>query len=198
MKLRYGFLGALILALMGFPACNKTRQVGIAENAGPVVSPGRNRAAGVEWDMPAGWKREADRPMRIATYSIPAVPGDAEGAECGAFYFGVGQGGSVQANADRWAGEFEQPNGKAARDAAQVEKESIAGLEVTTVRCQGTYLYSSTPMEPATQKKPNYALLGAIVEAPQGLIFFKMTGPQKTVKAAEPAFTAMLASFHRP
>jgi hypothetical protein len=198
MKPRYWFLAALVLALTAFAGCNKTRQVGIAKNAGPVVAPGRNQAAGLEWDMPSGWTREADRPMRIATYGIPAAPGDAEGAECGVFYFGVGQGGSAEANVDRWASEFEQPNGKASREAAQVEKQSIAGAEVTTVRCAGTYLSSSTPMGPATRKKPNYALLGAIVEAPQGLVFFKLTGPKKTVDAAQPAFQTMLDSFHRP
>lgn len=198
MKSRYGILAALILAAAVLAGCNKTRDVGIKQNAGPVVTPGSNQAAGVAWDMPTGWTREPDRAMRIATYRIPAASGDAEGAECGVFYFGVGQGGSVEANVNRWASEFEASKGKSARDAAQVTQQSVAGVEVTTVRCSGTYLFSSTPMGPVTAKKPNYELLGAIAEAPQGLVFFKMTGPKKTVDAAQTAFQGMLDSLHQP
>ncbi len=197
MKSRYGILAALILGVAVLAGCNKTRDVGIAKNAGPVVTPGSNQAAGVAWDMPSAWTREHDRAMRIATYSIPAAHGETEGAECGVFYFGVGQGGSVQANVDRWAGEFETANGKPARQAAQVQKTSIAGAEVTTVRCAGTYLAPSMGMGSPAVKKPHYALLGAIVEAPHGLVFFKLTGPEKTVDAAQPAFQSMLDSLRR-
>jgi hypothetical protein len=43
--------------------------------------------------------------------------------------------------------------------------------------------------------KPGYRLLGAIVEGPQGSIFFKFTGPAKTVAQNQTAFDAMLASI---
>ena len=46
------------------------------------------------------------KPMRKATYGIPAAPG-AEAGECGVFFFGKGQGGSVDDNLSRWAGQFE-------------------------------------------------------------------------------------------
>jgi hypothetical protein len=39
---------------------------------------------------------------------------------------------------------------------------------------------------------------GAIVEAPEGLVFFKLTGPLNTVAAAEGDFNSLLASVHRP
>jgi hypothetical protein len=60
---------------------------------------------GLRWDASAGWKPDAQRPMRLATYTIAAT-GDHEGAECGVYYFGPGQGGSIQANLDRWIGQF--------------------------------------------------------------------------------------------
>ena len=61
--------------------------------------------AGLRWTPPANWKSEAQRPMRLATYTVPPAAGDHEGAECGVFYFGQGQGGSVDANMDRWIGQ---------------------------------------------------------------------------------------------
>jgi hypothetical protein len=44
-------------------------------------------------------------------------------------------------------------------------------------------------------KKENYRLLGAIVAGPQGSVFFKFTGPAKTVAAAQPEFDALIASM---
>jgi hypothetical protein len=38
---------------------------------------------------------------------------------------------------------------------------------------------------------------GAIVEAPEGLVFFKLTGPLNTVAAAENDFNSLLGSVHR-
>ena len=37
--------------------------------------------------------------------------------------------------------------------------------------------------------------LGAIVEGPEGLVFFKLTGPAATVRSASAEFDAMLHSL---
>jgi hypothetical protein len=42
--------------------------------------------------------------------------------------------------------------------------------------------------------KPGFKLLGAIVQGKEGAVFFKFTGPAKTVEAAQKAFEALLAS----
>ena len=54
--------------------------------------------AGVRWTVPANWKAEPQRPMRLATYNVPPAAGDRDAGECGVYYFGAGQGGSVDAN----------------------------------------------------------------------------------------------------
>jgi hypothetical protein len=46
-------------------------------------------------------------------------------------------------------------------------------------------------------KKENYRLLGAIVEAPEGLVFFKFTGPAKTIAAADTEFDALIGSVSK-
>ena len=113
------------------------------------------------------------------------------------YYFGVGQGGSVEANLKRWAGQFEQPDGKDSEKVAKREKLQIAGLPVTMMSLSGIYLASAGPMSPIKERKPNFRLLAAIVEAPKGLVFFKLTGPNKTVTAAEAEFRALLDSLRR-
>ena len=43
----------------------------------------------------------------------------------------------------------------------------------------------------------NYRLLGAIVDAPEGAVFFKLTGPSATVAAAEKDFDSMISSIQK-
>jgi hypothetical protein len=50
-------------------------------------------------------------------------------------------------------------------------------------------------MMQVTGKKTGYRLLGAIVEGPQGSVFFKLTGPENTVKSAKDGFDALLQSI---
>jgi hypothetical protein len=139
--------------------------------------------------MPPAWKAEAQRPMRLATYTI------APGAECGVYFFGSGLGGSVAANLDRWIGQFLQADGKASKEAAKIVKRTIHGWPVTTVDVSGAYTGMGGPTAQPGPALSGYRLLGAIVEGPQGSIFFKFTGPAKTVAANRAVFDQMLASL---
>jgi len=154
--------------------------------------------AGLTWTAPPGWKAEAERPMRLATYTVVPAAGDHEGAECGVYYFGPGQGGSVEANLDRWIGQFLQADGKPSRSAAKIEKRNVQGLPITTVDVSGAYTGMGGPMAKPGEPKPGYRLLGAIAEGPKGSVFLKFTGPQATVAHNQPAFDKMLASFQVP
>src|SRR5260370_19616869 len=62
-------------------------------------------AGGMKWTAPAGWQGiGGDGQGRAATYKVPAASGDSEGGECVVYFFGQGQGGTVDANIDRWKG----------------------------------------------------------------------------------------------
>jgi len=150
--------------------------------------------AGLQWIAPSGWKTEAQRPMRLATYTVPHAPGDADNGECGVFYFGQGQGGSVDANMDRWIGQFLQADGKPSKSAAKIEKRTAHGLKLTTVDVSGSYTGMGGPMAQGGAPKPGYRLLGGIVEGPQGSVFFKFTAPAKTIAQNQSAFQRMLDS----
>ena len=135
--------------------------------------------------------------MRAATYRVPAAAGDPEDAECAVFYFGVGQGGTVQANIDRWVSQFEQPDGGPSSKVAKVTEQIINGLKVTTVSLAGTYLASRGPMAQPAAAKPGFHMLAAIVDAPQGPVFFKLTGPSKTVLGIREEFEGFLQTLKR-
>jgi hypothetical protein len=148
-------------------------------------------AAGLKWTAPAGWKAEAQRPMRAATYAVAPAPGDQDAAECAVYFFGAGQGGSIDANIDRWKGQF--------RPAASVQprKRTIHGLPVTTIDISGEYSGMGGPMATQPSAKSGYRLLGAIVEGSGGNIFIKFTGPAKTIGANQQKFDQLLASFDK-
>ena len=129
--------------------------------------------------------------MRAATYVIPPAPGDTEPAECAVFYFGEGEGGGIQANIDRWLGQFEPAPQTPPKPAVR----KMNGLRITTIEYAGAYTGSA--MMGAKTSKAGYQLYGAIVEAPGGNVFFKFTGPAKTAAAAKPAFDRLLASLRK-
>jgi len=150
----------------------------------------KGSAAGLTWSIPKRWAAQGQRTMRVATYTIPVASGDAEVGECAVFYFGADQGGSVEMNIDRWASQFEQ-----AKISDHGSKE-VNGIKVVTVQISGTYLAPSGPMMESSGKKENFVLHGAIVVGPQGPVFFKATGPAKTMESASPEFDALVASVH--
>ena len=154
-------------------------------------SPGsaQGAAGGIHWSAPSRWTEQPARPMRIATYTVPPAPGDSEAAECAVYYFGKGQGGGVDDNVTRWAAQFEG-SPKAERSAKEVN-----GLKVNLVQVAGAYLAPGGPAMQSQGRKENYRLHGAIVEAPEGAVFFKCTGPARTVAAAHTEFESLVASL---
>ncbi|MEK7834001.1 MAG: hypothetical protein AAB401_23130 [Acidobacteriota bacterium] len=148
----------------------------------------------ITWTPPARWEAKPASGMRAATYIVPPAKGDTDGGECAVF---TNIGGGVQANIDRWIGQFEQADGGSSAAKAKQKTETINGFAVTTVDLTGTFAGGGMAMGQPATSKPNYRLLGAIVEGPSGEVFFKMTGPAKTMAAAQNEFQAMLKSVRK-
>ncbi len=136
---------------------------------------------------PVGWEWvESPSPMRKAQLKVPGADRK-ESAEVVFFHFGEGNGGGVQANVDRWLGQFEGPRDKTH---SQVEEITVGKRQVTYVQAEGTYV-SGMPGGAKTPQ-PNSMLLGAIIASPQGDVFVKLTGPAAVAKAAKEAFRQMI------
>jgi hypothetical protein len=183
---------ALLLAAVLLPAAGCTKQQQQTGQAGANMASlgsATGSVAGIHWSLPKRWSEQGQRPMRVATYSIPAAEGDAETGECAVYYFGKDQGGTVDQNIERWISQFET-GGVPARSGKDVN-----GMKLTLVQVAGAYLAPAGPMMQSSGKKDNFRLLGAIVEGPEGLVFYKFTGPAKTVAGAEGEFNAMVESL---
>ncbi|AKT39860.1 hypothetical protein [Chondromyces crocatus] len=202
---RVSWAAALTVALAAATtACSKTPEPPASTQPdAPAAPPGalaptgghpaatRPAQGGTElgWEVPSGWE-SAPNPsaMRKATFKVKKVDGDPEDAE-----LSVSQaGGSVEQNLQRWVGQFEQkPGAENPR-----HQRSIGDLKVTVVEARGTYKSGMPGMGP-TVPKPDWALLGAIVETPVAgeSWFFKLTGPEKTVTAAKADFDKFIDSL---
>ncbi len=162
-----------VLAFRGFAEDPKVERIDIAEGK-LFLTP------------PSDWKKMEPR-SRIIQYEFRA-PKDAKDDDEAARITVMAAGGSVEANIDRWIGQFDD----VAKEDAQVEKKEVANQVVHLVEIKGTYKESSGggPFAPGPMKKfPNYRLLGAIVVTRDaGTIFVKMTGPADLVTKLEEGF----------
>lgn len=160
----------------------------------PAAAPapeGRTVAAlGLVFDLPERWERQApSSSMRIAQAAIPGAGG---AALLSVFHFGVGGGGEVESNLERWVGQVDVTPG--------VEPERGAfeagAFRVTWIDVSGTLL--PTGMGGPAQPEPDSKLVGAVVEGEGGPWFFKATGPAATLGAAREEFLGMLRSVRAP
>lgn len=152
----------------------------------PGPSGGPSGQSSLAWEAPAGWET-VDHPssMRMATYRIKGVDG-AEDAEMSVMQVG----GSLDANIQRWEGQYKDHKGETQR-----ETKKVGGFDVTTVLIQGTLQGGGMPGMPSTDEKTDQAMLAAVVMTPDQPHFFKMTGPAKTVLAARGDFDTMVGTF---
>ena len=142
-------------------------------------------------EAPAGWERVQPKSRMVETeFAVPAAQADAAGRMTV-----MGAGGSVEANIERWCGQFSQPDGSATRDKATTKKLKVAGCEVTLVDISGTFTdMPGGPFAggPAVQR-PGYRMLAAIIATPgRGNYFLKLTGPAATIAAQQDAFRTMV------
>ena len=144
---------------------------------------------------PSGWRtRPPASSMRIAEFIVPRAQGDAEDAELIVYYFGAGAG-TIEANIDRWIAQIQQVDGSPTKDKARRASQDVNGLHLTMVDAEGTYVAQMSPGSTERYNKPGFRLRAAVVETPRGPYYIKMTGPAKTIGAADAAFTAFVGSL---
>jgi hypothetical protein len=184
------------------PPASKDQPALAPQTAAPHASPKAEspgaapaeRAGELAWKAPAPFVARAPKSsMRAAEYGLE---GEAR-AELSVFYFGPDQGGSVDANLQRWLGQFKQPDGSDSAAKAKREELNVQGMAVTTIEVTGTYSGGmGTPGMGAPTAGPDFMLLGAIASGPKGPVFFKLVGPEAALEKARPQFRGLLESLH--
>ena len=173
-------LTAVSLAILSGPAF--AFQEDKAEATKPV------EAGGIAFEVPEAWEVNVPQSqMRVLEITIPASEEGGKPADLVLYRF-PGGAGTVKMNVDRWQQQFIGEDGKF----PEIETETIEadGAEITMVETSGRYVTQI----PEPVDEANYRLLGGIYPTDAIGYFFKLVGPDATVKAAKPAFSAMLKS----
>lgn len=156
---------------------------GLVEAQAPPPQPVAFRIGSVRFDRPEGW-----------TYSRPADgvrAAQLEKKSAGTpivitfTRFPPGSGGTVQANVDRWQAQF-----LSQESAAEVQTPAGTSAPLTLVRLHGT-MKGGVPGGPP-KDTANTLLLGAILEAPDGLVVVKLSGPKAAVAQEEKTFSNLV------
>jgi hypothetical protein len=159
-----------------------------SEAAGQTAASGTPvTAAGLTFDLPAGWTQETPESQMRAAQA--AIPGSGGAGQLTVFFFGPGGGGGVEANIQRWIGQMELEAGS-----EPIRGTSSAGVyQVTTVDAHGVLKASTIGSFPTTDQ-PGYRLFGAVVEGEGGPWFFRAVGPQATMAEQHEGFLALVRS----
>ena len=129
--------------------------------------------------VPIGWtSRPASSRMRLAEFALPST-GD-KGADVIVYFFGTGQGGSVDANLERWKGQFSNPNGPVTD---VVTRDTSGVFPLTIAEYRGTYARGIGMGSTAEAALPDHVLVAVVAETPRGTLFFQLFGPRPAVDA---------------
>lgn len=155
----------------------------------------RREAGPVAFTVAEGWEAvPVKSSVRLAQYHLPKSPEDQEGGEIVVYYFGASQGGSSQANLDRWISQMEQSDGKDSKGKAKIDAWEQRGLRLTRIDLAGTYVAETAPGSGERLNKPGWRMIASVVETGKGPVFFKAVGPEKTISRWESGISELLKS----
>ena len=141
------------------------------------------KAGDLKLKVPAKWEsKPPSNNLRLAQFNVPAAEGDSAGAEVVVF---PPFGGSVNANVQRWVGQFESEG----RELKTVKGKAEQG-EYVLVELKGTYKKPiGPPIQQKTEAAPGSKMVAVIFKSNAGGNYFlRLVGPEKTVNANSAAF----------
>jgi hypothetical protein len=143
---------------------------------------------GLTSEVPAEWiPSEPSSTMRLLQLSVPGA-GEGEGGQFVLYYFGPGQGGSLDANLERWVSQFSSPDGKPVEPVVTQLKSTMSA---TLVELRGSYA-RNVGMGQSGDALPDRMLLAALVETPEGNLYPQLHGPAELVAAQRQAFIGFI------
>jgi hypothetical protein len=201
------------LAVLPFESLQSARIPGWSAVLAPavlvlLVACGRDGAASAAPDMPGtpvalldyvavappAWQaRPPASTMRLAEFALPDAGGETEPSEVVVFFFGPGQGGSVEANLNRWSAQFSDAEGNHPEPA--IQKVPDAAFATTIVEFRGNYARGIGMGGTPDEAKPDQILLAAVVETPGGNLYVQAHGPAASIMAQEDAFRAFVSGI---
>lgn len=166
----------------------------LGADAAPCAAAGAKLAfVGLEANAPAAWTIvPPETAKRLAQFKI-TTPGQGMTAQVVVFYFGQGEGGTAEANIERWRGQF-VVDPETSPIIPVIDRFQSNGMTVTTAELRGAYA-RGIGVGPVGTPKPDQILLAAIVESPRGNLIVQLHGAATAVNAQREAFLAFVRSI---
>ena len=146
-------------------------------------------------EVPADFEKTQPR-SRIVQHEFQVKAGEGNDAQTARLTM-MPAGGNVQANIQRWHGQFTGGD----PEVQKTEELKLGDWVVHLVDVSGTFSERMGGGPFAGGKvveRPDYAMIGAILVHPEGRKYFvKMTGPASVVKANREAFVKMIKSIEK-
>ncbi len=142
----------------------------------------------IAFKLPEKWKAQ---PPKSSMRRAQVVAEGSEGpGELIVFYFGPQGAGGAQDNIDRWVGQFTTDSGAPVTDAKQSSRKA-GGFDVVMVEVAGRY---GGGMGGPGAAQADQRLLAAIINTDGGPYYFKLLGPDESIRENASAFDALLES----
>jgi hypothetical protein len=152
--------------------------------------------AGLSFTIPYKWIAEPpETAARAGQWRVPSGRGQEGSGQVVALTFGPGLGGSAKDNIEGWINTMSDSDGHPA--AAEVKHREVGGLKISQVVVFGTYDEEVPLPGIPPQMRPNYGLVGIVLENPAGTIFWRFTGPEALVTANLPLIDKMVDTARR-
>jgi hypothetical protein len=130
--------------------------------------------------------------MRLAEFRI-GEDGGVRGAEVVAYFFGAGQGGSVEANTRRWTEQFFDAEG--GHPVPETEQLDGGIFATTVITLEGAYARTVGMGMPPARAVPDQMLIAAVVETPRGNLYIQLHGPSALVRSERDRFLAFVRTI---
>lgn len=186
--------------IIGLVSCGEKKSDGFTADSSVKLDGQPVTVAAVTFTPPSNWKSLGASGMRQAVYAYGPTNGESDSATMIVFYFGPTGGGGVQDNISRWLGQMSGADGSDVSASAKQTSFDVDGMKAHWVEVSGVYngsMGGGGMPGGATEPKADYTMAAAVLEGPQGNLFFKLTGPQKTAGEMIGGFKAMLNAMKK-
>ena len=145
--------------------------------------------------VPTGWTdRTPSSQMRLAEYVVPASA-TASSAEVIVYFFGTNMKPNVDANRERWRGQFSTADSSPVPET--ITHDSTGQFPITLAEYRGTYRRGMGAGS-RDSVRAGQTLIASIVETPHGVLFIQLFGPSERVAAERDAFIRFVKGVGRP
>lgn len=150
---------------------------------------------GVRLTLPEDWRvLEPTNQMRALELALPPAEEGGDPLVLVVYYFGAEGAGDTASNVERWLGQFSQPDGRETAEVAEQSEGEVAGMALLRLQATGTF---AGGMGPGAEAQPGAGLRAAILDGPEGPLYFKLVAQEAALVEYDAALDVFFEGIAR-